>query len=317
MRIIILALLVYTNKAIAQQSSTPMFQTVIWFEDAIGNRDSVTIGFDLEAKWDTLNPNFGEALLDTPFDSIFEVRVSHLDNWDMYSDRKFTKVKISKARKSSIGSPCYGLWPSGIYVHAKYMPVKVTWDPTIFQTSCLTMSYMGLHTTDVHIDDWNNVFDNIMNYTQCFAEDSTFTFSQPDSLDLFKYWYNRFPYILSNGDSADLSVLAIRLRGLNWGSFNNPCQGIVPIATLEEGNRLRLYSNPVGNELYLQVDEGYNDIATMRYAIIHISGKAALEGIISPHQSVISVETLHPGMYHIQLFSPNGFRLFSSFFVKQ
>lgn len=126
---------------------------------------------------------------------------------------------------------------------------------------------MGLHTIDVHIDYWNYVFDSIMNYTQCFAKDSTFTFSKPDSLNYFYYWYNKFPFILTNGDSANLLVLAIRLRPLYWGSFNNPCQGIVPIAQVEEGNRLRLYPNPVGNELYLQIDEGYNDVASMHYAI--------------------------------------------------
>lgn len=86
MRILIIGLIAYANAVLAQYHPGPLFQTVIWFEDAVGNRDSVNIGFNLEAKWDTLNPNFGEALLDTPFDSIFEVRVSHLDNWDMYSD---------------------------------------------------------------------------------------------------------------------------------------------------------------------------------------------------------------------------------------
>jgi hypothetical protein len=61
---------------------TPMYQADFYFQDAIGNRDTITIGYDTTANGE-YNPQFGEINLSQPFDSVFEVRATHRNgiNW--------------------------------------------------------------------------------------------------------------------------------------------------------------------------------------------------------------------------------------------
>ncbi|GAB4497385.1 MAG: hypothetical protein OHK0019_30910 [Saprospiraceae bacterium] len=65
-----------------------MFEMLIYFEDAIGNKDTVIVGYDPDANTYDVNPQFGEVWLDTPFDSVFEVRVSHSDEWPYRTAKK-------------------------------------------------------------------------------------------------------------------------------------------------------------------------------------------------------------------------------------
>lgn len=50
-----------------------MFETTFYFEDAVRNMDSIRVGHDTAANY-SYNPEFGESFLNTPFDSVFEVR---------------------------------------------------------------------------------------------------------------------------------------------------------------------------------------------------------------------------------------------------
>jgi hypothetical protein len=62
-------LLAFTSTA----QKTPFFLTTFYFEDAIGNIDSIEVGYDLTAN-QTGNPDFGEVTDLSPFDSVFDVR---------------------------------------------------------------------------------------------------------------------------------------------------------------------------------------------------------------------------------------------------
>ena len=58
---------------------TPLFETTLYVEDAIVNRDTVMFGFDPMATSD-IDEDFGEVALNTPFDSILEARFTSADN---------------------------------------------------------------------------------------------------------------------------------------------------------------------------------------------------------------------------------------------
>jgi hypothetical protein len=53
----------------------------IWFEGAIGNRDTIWVGSDVAASSQQIKPQFGEVELTAPFDSVFEVR--GVNSWDI------------------------------------------------------------------------------------------------------------------------------------------------------------------------------------------------------------------------------------------
>ena len=74
--ILITAILIYTINGFSQL--TPEFEFQFYAEDFLGNRDTITIGYDSRAaEYDTINTQFGEVdITSEPFDSIFEMRVS-------------------------------------------------------------------------------------------------------------------------------------------------------------------------------------------------------------------------------------------------
>jgi len=94
------AILLLPGFMYAQQ--TPQFQITLQFEDAIGNKDSIIVGYDETASSDQLNTQFGEVLIDTPFDSVFEVRAMH---GDVNQPLETSKIIIGHLETSS-GNSC-------------------------------------------------------------------------------------------------------------------------------------------------------------------------------------------------------------------
>ena len=57
------------------QLQTPAFIMPFWFEDAVGNKDTIWVGADNNAtSGNNFDMQFGEVPIYSPFDSVFEVR---------------------------------------------------------------------------------------------------------------------------------------------------------------------------------------------------------------------------------------------------
>lgn len=108
----------------------PMFEMPIYFEDAIGNKDTVIVGYDPDAIANGLNLQFGETWLDTPFDSIFEVRVSHSEEWPYRTGKK-----IIEHYDDSPPSDCGPSSNVEIILHAKHFPIKISYDTAFINAS--------------------------------------------------------------------------------------------------------------------------------------------------------------------------------------
>lgn len=117
---------------------TPMFQTTFYFEDAVGNKDSIIVGYDTLANY-KYNPNFGEVDLTTPFDSVFEVRATHLRE---YNGDYITSKKIVGGASEYINLPnCYAVERLVFYVNAKYQPFTISWNQKVFDNTCIKNSF--------------------------------------------------------------------------------------------------------------------------------------------------------------------------------
>jgi len=125
----------------AQQNA--FFHTTIHFEDAMGNKDSVIVGYDPDAT-SGIDSEFGEVEITAPFDSILEVRA--ISRFDF--DQSMSKVIIDESEFI----PAYNctLGPRiGIFVWSKYQPVAVTWDSAVFLAErCLRGSFLSNHILD-------------------------------------------------------------------------------------------------------------------------------------------------------------------------
>jgi len=106
----------------------PQFIMPIWFEDAVGNKDTIWVGGDPSASSQNLNPQFGEVAIDSPFDSIFEVRVVHGDDQDWVTSKLIVEHSDSPGQ-------CYLPAHTRIMLNAKYPPVKISWDTTLLSTN--------------------------------------------------------------------------------------------------------------------------------------------------------------------------------------
>jgi len=108
----------------------PLFQFTMYFEDSIGNRDSIVLGSDPAASSQNIDPQFGEVVLTSPFDSIFEVRAMHFDD---SNERTLKTVIVDDDTLLN----CLIDVGAKIIISTKYPPVKITYDSTIFPiTSC-------------------------------------------------------------------------------------------------------------------------------------------------------------------------------------
>lgn len=152
--IIILALLLsWPLQSIAQ--IVPMFQTDIYFEDAVGNKDTITVGFDTLATGD-YNPDFGELDITTPFDSVFEVRAAHIDDFGWGNGSFALSKKVIGFSENYVNFPtCYSGSTILLFVWAKHMPIKVSWEKSIFFESCLKATFFTPDRMYQMINPWD------------------------------------------------------------------------------------------------------------------------------------------------------------------
>lgn len=118
--------------AVAAQLSaqtTPEFSFTLYVTDAIGNRDSIILGYDATAT-DTADATFGDTnIASTPIDSILELRVTGLFSPLDYQSRKAIfkyscdgSISMNDARNVDY-----------LLIRAKEFPITFSWDIQQFQ----------------------------------------------------------------------------------------------------------------------------------------------------------------------------------------
>lgn len=128
---------------LAQTQENALFHTTIWFEDAVGNRDSIVVGYDPDATTG-IDTEFGEVEITVPFDSIFEVRaMCHFD-----FEQSMSKVIINRSQFIPAYN-CHSWARIGIFAWSKYPPVTISWDSAAFlEDRCLRGSFLSNHILD-------------------------------------------------------------------------------------------------------------------------------------------------------------------------
>lgn len=142
-----LCLLFLAALLLLQVSYSQEFSFRMYFEDASGQHDTLTFGYDAEAT-DSIDATFGEAdLSDTPFSADFEARISDFNYPDvdlfLTGDAGFqTKTQIKKKACVDEGFPSV----SAINLSGVNYPLKVYWESSLFTEECLQQSLV----TDWH-----------------------------------------------------------------------------------------------------------------------------------------------------------------------
>ncbi|MBC6993351.1 T9SS type A sorting domain-containing protein [Neolewinella lacunae] len=114
------------------------FSIPIYFEDAIGNRDTIVLGYAADGGYG-IDPELGEVdLLDSAYVRAFEVRASIYD----YDKIRDEDPRVIESKKMVIGyvctDPSYFSEANSIMAVIKCdnWPITLTWDKSKFQETC-------------------------------------------------------------------------------------------------------------------------------------------------------------------------------------
>jgi len=120
------------NISIYAQIVSPYFEMEFYFEDGIGNRDTVVLGADTLGSSYIFQPDvFNEQLITEPFDSVFDVRVAKLS-----FNGAFSKRGISYMISNEPNCLTFSDFAT-IHINAVHFPITVSYNyEAINETWC-------------------------------------------------------------------------------------------------------------------------------------------------------------------------------------
>ena len=262
---------------------TQEFAFELIFKDAIGNADTLIVGYDNSAT-SGIDTVFGESnIISDPVNSTFDVRFS-----DVLLNGTYTPTYQSKKQIVTNECPNWLLSDFGISIdiHSNNYPVTVKWNSTLFADTCR----IGTILTDVAPGGW-------------FDTGGTFrTFlEQKDSIVI------NFPhYDYINNQSQTIGVMWIAF--MDSSVFEIPFDPIIFttwwLSLIEEDNSISnpliVYPNPVENNLVVQYPE---ETATLE--IYDTQGKI-IYSQSDFEKSEIDLSFLDMGIYLLRIRSDNG-----------
>jgi hypothetical protein len=270
---------------ISQIAFNQEFSFSMYFEDAIGNKDTLILGYDNEAT-DTIDQLFGEInIINLPLDSLFDVRISNIFyGWHNWGPGTFqTKKQIVKKKCGYY----FALNCIDFYCHN--WPVTATWDKSLFNTDCLEGSVF----TSCMPGGWFDVLGpSDLDYAIMVWDDSvTFT---SNSADGFIEWGD---YLNSNGE----------LIQVFWQLFGDKSLINVDENKISLEKKLNIYPNPINHNDNLNILSSINMNNTVQ--IIDILGNSQIFKI---NNNMINIRNLEAGIYFLKLQTDRG-----NFFVEK
>lgn len=281
-------LLMQTQVLYSQQKA--QFELPIYFEDARGNKDSVVVGYDRSIKTpESFNPEFGEDYLYTPFDSVLEVRVMDLINWN------YTSKKMVEGVFESNDGTCenYGT-PFIILAQAKYLPVKIYWDTTRLLGVCHRNTVLSRN-RDLFIYQepfgtprllWGNTW--CMQYEKEIVD--------PPMVQNDREQYYEIEWEVEGKTGKQ------KLPGFSFSMFYWPfnfCEDYVTSAAAPASALpVAVWPNPVSGDLQVQWQE--TDGSLLLFRMYALNGTPVLEQRLSQNPGQIHLDGVSNGVYYLQ-----------------
>ena len=268
---IIIIILISTHLAVGQEFSFQMY-----FEDAIGNKDTLTIGFDINGT-DTIDTEFGEVnIISIPVDTALDVRISNEWQNRLYQNIPgtfHTKKQIIKKKEC-------GVWYSlnSIDIITNNWPVYVHWDSTSFSDTCLNGSLF----TSVMPGGWWDTG----GFREVLIGSNSLSF-EPNYPNYDDY----YGYINDNNDTIDVF----------WQTFGDSTILILGTEEFVINKNINIYPNPTINNITIQLID--QDLRIEDIQVFSINGKSQPIMVTGKN---IDLSRIPNGLYIIQLTISNG-----------
>ena len=245
-------------------SSGQEFEFVLYFEDVLGNRDTLSLGYDANATTG-IDISFGEKdIFYEEWDDTLEVRIFN----NRYSD--FFDSLISATKRQFNPNQCTNTsnpYISSIGMKCKHYPLKLSWNRNLFNNDCLKNSLV----TDWYPGAW---FDSSHG-----GEQGPFYFKEADSC-LFTHTTHKY-YSKEHG-TLDLLYITLA-NSFQSHTYIKHEDFIDPIVSV--------YPNPTSDKLYINTT---NTLSIESIEIFDINGKSCIKKLNSKQ---IDLKALPDGIY--------------------
>lgn len=293
--------------ALYAQSPTPLFETVIRFKDGVGNRDSVVIGYDPSiVSYDTAQ--FHQILLNTPFDSVFEVRVVHgIQYAPWVDDRSPTYKRCFSGAQTSGNPPCIYGGHFVFLIRAIHQPVTVYWDRNTFDAAhCRDNAYF---TPDM-ATDFSDPFSAWLATSDIIYSCASKADSMVYHLQKEVYFHGQspfvspfFPYLSIRGiENFGVDTIVGIKMSISSSYDYSPCQLVSDeeaFGPLAGDNAFALFPNPTGGAVSVRNDR---EIKLQQVRLFDTTGQVVLEWGCAATQGEFTegyAEGLPPGVYYV------------------
>lgn len=252
-------------------TNAQQFSFQMKFVDAIGNKDSITLGNDINAS-DSLDPVFGEInIISNPYSSALNVRAGNV--WfQQNSFQEFGKSAF-ETKTQIVPNICgtgnfWSIFPvAEINIVTLHFPVKAYWNHTSFSNSCLNGSVL----TSVHPGGWWD--------TGGFRDELK-------STDSTTFYQNQY-YFMNGPDTVNVYWVALTdstLLSLGENYLNRDI------------NSVKIFPNPASEFISIKSSNLFGEINQVEF--INIVGQTVK---ISKHFSNINIRELSNGLYFIKV----------------
>jgi hypothetical protein len=252
------------------------FQFHLFFEDSIGNKDTLTIGYDLNGT-ELIDPFFGEEnIIGIPLDSNFDVRISDA----FFNDGNAT----FHTKKQILPDSCSGWWfpVVSIDIKSKNWPVTASWDNSIFTNECREGSVF----TSFHPGGWWDVggFPSDLNRVELAIENQvTFSSNYNPSLG----YDENYAYINLSNDTIPVF----------WMAFGDST--LLSLGVEDISFEIQSYPNPVKDFFYVNIR---TDLIK-EIQIVDMLGKSK---IVDFKNGYVDMRNFQAGYYLIIIYAKEG-----------
>ena len=221
------------------------FSTQIFFTDSMGNRDSITVGYDSLAT-DSIDAIFGEVnIIEWEIREGLDVRITNewinRTHWNSQPGTYHTKKQIYSYDCTEFFSNSY----LTIDIHTDHWPVTATWDHTVFEDSCREGSFF----TSITPGGWWD--------TESPSDLGQQILVDRDSVTFISNHMGSFNELYSYKEGINVIPafwLALGQKNL-FTSTHDPQQS-------DEG--LALFPNPTSDHFSIQIPQGFGAIESVQ-----------------------------------------------------
>jgi len=251
--------------------SQPEFSFDLYIEDTLGNRDTVTIGYDPQAT-DGIDELFGEEnIIAQPWGDNFEVRITDKMPSLLYGTPQY---ETFRTKKQIIDNQCQQNWIPWnlIYIDIKNVtfPFSISWDNELFQNECT----VGSMIQNIESNNWfdlgwfggalSNVQNPLIFDSLSVNHGLELKYLDLDNNPVYSFWF-----LFS--DSTNLTL-------------NTPFFGeILP----------KISPNPVNSNSNLHISKGE------KYYLFNVHGNLLENGIIE--NNTLNLKNRSSGVYFLQI----------------